>query len=610
MSINQEDLQERARQVVLMNKIYYHATRVMCYIGPASADSDMALEFIKALQTPVIDFNSHKQEWHFGPVEYNKDTDDAYGENKYKPVQLSRAAAALYKLLTRSYFRRGWILQEIAFATDPTICVGTNCSTPFYQLEMAVYNLKSMLMRDPRLIEQMLVADPSVGEVLLHNLDFPRKLFYLRHIISDGARYMSPLIFTSRHADSPGLLEVLILTRDFQCTDLRDKIFSVWTIAQDKKGLEFSPDYTLRTRDIYVQCAMAWIKQHRSLDILGAVEASPGSEKFYSGTPSWCPDWANPTISSCLVRHDDVPEKLMSSINDLDGPLYSADGDAAEATSASPTFDFEGEVLCCTGLILDSIEMFLPEPPEPLDGHPFAPGSAFDSFWAFQFWAKTLAHHFSSRRDANYEDPLQAVTAMMHGDCVSAWSKRAEKPYSQDEQDPYEIYICRPRRKPGRLGGGLRMLLHGEKAGETEVVHLADPNEVADSAKPKPVSRHITYLATDDGYDRSQARAVARRVLRGRRPFVTEKGYMGLAPAYVCDAAQNGEKDTPTLLAVVANCSVPLLLRQRDDGTYQLCGTCFVQGWMEGEALCILTGTANLKEVWLKAAEGPRLKIA
>ena len=68
-------------------------------------------------------------------------------------------------------------------------------------------------------------------------------------------------------------------------------------------------------------------------------------------------------------------------------------------------------------------------------------------------------------------------------------------------------------------------------------------------------------------------------VLRGRSCFITATGYIGLAPAYLQD------KNSPFHIAILLTCSVPVILRELDDSYYQLLGSCFVQGWMDGEIL-------------------------
>ena len=46
LCINQEDLEERAKQVMRMTTIYARAEIVFCWLGASSEDSDLAMETI------------------------------------------------------------------------------------------------------------------------------------------------------------------------------------------------------------------------------------------------------------------------------------------------------------------------------------------------------------------------------------------------------------------------------------------------------------------------------------------------------------------------------------------------------------------------------------
>ena len=73
----------------------------------------MALELIQKLRKPMMRFNRDR-EWHFGEEFYDQHIGWTFGENPIKPDRLAKMGAALYKFLTRTYFRRLWVLQEWA----------------------------------------------------------------------------------------------------------------------------------------------------------------------------------------------------------------------------------------------------------------------------------------------------------------------------------------------------------------------------------------------------------------------------------------------------------------------------------------------------------------
>ena len=132
---------------------------------------------------------------------------------------------------------------------------------------------------------------------------------------------------------------------------------------------------------------------------------------------------------------------------------------------------------------------------------------------------------------------------MMYGDSVGAWPPVATSGYDSGQCLNNERYACLP----------------------TQFRHV------------QPYAR---------SYDRTGAMSVVDTVLRDPRPFFKEGEYIGLGPAHI---NQDTDKNNRTwdsagwLLAIVAGCSVSLLLCEIDDATHELSGTCIVQGWMDGE---------------------------
>jgi len=557
--INQADVVERNRQLPRMIDVYDHAAAVTSYIGGATDDDNDAIELIKELNMPMMRHND-RGEWHFGPwnVEHGKHW---FGENPIGPARLSNMCVALYKFFMRPYFRRVWVLQELARASSPNVGVGDSFGLRFEQLDMAAYHLQDMLRSDPSLAGKMYEADSTLGKVDLYELAFVRKLFYLRHLACNGTHPSTMIAQFAKIRDTaPAFLETLVLARDFQATDPRDKIYALWNLAQDKVGLDFRMDYSKSMQETFIDFASAWIKQHRSLDIIAAVERTESSGNFYETGPSWCPDWSEPSASSCLVRRERIPIRMMPYMDDLDGELYAADGGVRCEAPNSPVFEVDGDILLATGIVLDEIKLTFDNPPKISKMMRF-PDCDPESYHKFMYWVATIERYYATNSLTIYNDPCRAATAMFHGDLEAAWPPREENPHNVTDDYPSERYVCLPA-----------------------------------------ASRHIRFHAPS--YQRADAWDVVRSVIRGRVPFVSQSGYMGLAPTLVRKAT------TRWLLAVVATCSVPLLLRERDDGCFELHGTCFVQGWMEGEMLTSMMGADNPQEFWDAVKDGSKLRLS
>jgi hypothetical protein len=95
LSINQENEAERSMQVRRMGEIYDNAMSVYSWAGAKTDDSDVAIDLMLELEKhPMVRFDDQ------GNFELGMDSS-----------RLPRMCAALYKLLSRQYFKRTWILQ-------------------------------------------------------------------------------------------------------------------------------------------------------------------------------------------------------------------------------------------------------------------------------------------------------------------------------------------------------------------------------------------------------------------------------------------------------------------------------------------------------------------
>ncbi|KAK4167354.1 ankyrin repeat-containing domain protein [Cladorrhinum sp. PSN259] len=106
--INQEDDEEKGRQVGLMAKIYAKAIRVVVWLGKAADDSDHALRAIRKAA------EEHNTDFVIGDT--NQDTN-------YNST-LDETQHAILKLLERPWFQRIWVLQEVAAARSILIKCG------------------------------------------------------------------------------------------------------------------------------------------------------------------------------------------------------------------------------------------------------------------------------------------------------------------------------------------------------------------------------------------------------------------------------------------------------------------------------------------------------
>lgn len=116
LCINQRDIDERSRQVLRMVNIYANAIETVAWLGKAADNSDLALDLMHILSN----YDAGQDTW----------------ENAMKRQdQLEEVAAyadhwtALEIFLSRPYWNRVWIIQEIVFARQLLICCGSAYAT-------------------------------------------------------------------------------------------------------------------------------------------------------------------------------------------------------------------------------------------------------------------------------------------------------------------------------------------------------------------------------------------------------------------------------------------------------------------------------------------------
>ncbi|KAM7213629.1 Heterokaryon incompatibility protein (HET) domain containing protein, partial [Rhypophila decipiens] len=255
--INQKDPNEQSEQVRSMRDVYSSATRTLVWLGVLGASRE-AMEFLATLET------------HASPAECMAEVFEPWGNERAKSL-----VDGLYKLIvSRPYWNRRWIIQELVCSTDILVyCGSLNISLEVLKrlpdiLEDAVANLDTLY---PNLSRYRCLADDLSRRQLLKPI---------RHHASD-----------TRQND---LLTLLRNHRPAECSNLNYRIYALLGIStlanSTHPGLEI--DYSLSTT-----AARAIIDETSSLDILCSVAGA--GRNINTGEyqarqpflPSWAPDW-------------------------------------------------------------------------------------------------------------------------------------------------------------------------------------------------------------------------------------------------------------------------------------------------------------------------------
>ncbi|KAH6714716.1 ankyrin repeat-containing domain protein [Leptodontidium sp. MPI-SDFR-AT-0119] len=123
LCINQDDKDERGKQVQQMRSIYGGAKRVIIWLGEATYDTDYVMDHIKQLEREGFNHTLNSQE-----------ISDKI-KRDLRPDKRSLLVEGLQSLLHRSWFKRVWIIQETANAqVAEIVCGGKSVSASIFAL--------------------------------------------------------------------------------------------------------------------------------------------------------------------------------------------------------------------------------------------------------------------------------------------------------------------------------------------------------------------------------------------------------------------------------------------------------------------------------------------
>ena len=208
LCINQDDDRERGHQVSNMRDIFQHANLVVAWLGP---EADGSRDLMQGLN--------------------NRQPSETFDR------QLHQTRA----FLSRPYWSRLWIVQEICVARDVLFACGTE-TAPWASLRDQLQAANSTKGRKMGSIFSNTIGDLSV---LDFRLLIPFNLVDLREKSQNrGMSLGSILTFTSQSAS----------------TDPRDKVFAILDLANHGAGNEIVPDYTLSSCSVYCSAIRAVYK--------------------------------------------------------------------------------------------------------------------------------------------------------------------------------------------------------------------------------------------------------------------------------------------------------------------------------------------------------------
>ncbi|KAE8315313.1 heterokaryon incompatibility protein-domain-containing protein [Aspergillus transmontanensis] len=214
--INQNDNDEKQKQIPLMRTIYAQANCVIVWLGEARDNSDEAFESIRLLAGDTVDYGS--------PIDESF-TNRSFTNRFSTATNMVMDRAVCEPLLQRNWFRRIWVLQEVGVARSISIMCG--------HVEMNGYTFCkgfSGLCLSSSLLSH-------IGPVV--------------HIMRDA------ILRPKYRPDSRGTLSIgqlIDMYRNHDATVQHDKVYALLGLSADNHNtIALKPNYALPWNDVLKQ---------------------------------------------------------------------------------------------------------------------------------------------------------------------------------------------------------------------------------------------------------------------------------------------------------------------------------------------------------------------
>ncbi|KAH6638328.1 hypothetical protein C7974DRAFT_158905 [Boeremia exigua] len=377
----------------IMGSIYSNAIRVLVWLGHDSPEKvEAGLDLVCQIASRGWDEARQgrpnqleralaPQNWHNSTYKLRADTNSS-PRTRHASRELPEFADvdALYPLFTCRWFTRLWILQEIVLSKAAVVVWGLG-SISFDLLELAAIYVSSFHTA-----------------VFIDTREAIRGVMHC--IVMRGIR-LAPW-------EDDLLLEILELTRDYEVSDPRDKVYGMLGLRMKNPVLRAShflkPDYSLSVVEVYTTVAEKLCFEKQDTDVLAMVQHGPCLAQDW---PSWVPDWSHPRTSIFMSRSRNTS---LGTLATIERPSCTTCGKISH----------NGPVVSIKGIVVGGIRRST----ENLNGNSFG-GSNSESFRYIQklclefqgdYNEETIAFTMSAGRgpDGHLAEPTQSRQIASH----------------------------------------------------------------------------------------------------------------------------------------------------------------------------------------------------
>lgn len=270
LCIDQQNIEERGRQVAYMCHIFWGATRVVVWLGKAAEESDRAMDTLRHVACRTASGGKS------GAVEGITEVDERQSRELAPVLALDDAERlSILALLQRPWFQRIWIRQEIAKAGEESLVTCGTKTLSWMAVRRAITSLSE-----------------ARALTLGHSHEYRYRLIPARHLVECGVFLLKSLLYDLRGT---------------KCTDPRDRVYGLLGILDGGQYLDATvPDYSKSVSEVYLSFVLGYIEKRKSVDFLISCH-NHGSEEISispaDALPTWVPDWAHPDSGPYKLYH-------------------------------------------------------------------------------------------------------------------------------------------------------------------------------------------------------------------------------------------------------------------------------------------------------------------
>nr|KAK5441619.1 hypothetical protein LTR18_006541 [Exophiala xenobiotica] len=545
LCIDQSNAAEVNREIKRMKQIYKEALAVIMWLGDEADASDLAIDFINAVDI----------KWHEGTEVF---------ETWLSRKLIANGPAiwpALSKLITREYWTRLWIIQEVAIGGDNTTVLCGSKVTTWTRLHQVydafhIFTPKQKYSELAACIRGILLGSSTPSFVYD---SYKNTLFWQWEACEDfqilQSRPNDPCLEAYRKRC------LLTRCRIAKCEKPVDKVYGIFGLLDDRIAAKIEPDYNLGVREVFMSFARAWMLAEGHLGLLihcgETGEQEKGPLVDIEGLPSWAPN---------------LLKQVKLQLNNSE-PEFNSHG-GMRASRLEYTGE-DGSVLSVEAVLFDTLD-----------------GLSGTRHWSDDVDTTMVEDIEDSKwsvMNAYGPDDNDFRAALWRA--LIGGRDRYGCPVGADYECVLDIAILQDRCAPpipcpvtGDTDGSLRWNLHlWVKRNRTF--------RLGGRCLQDWFCHDLDVMKNDPGlYYRCTGRVI--NWMWCRRLATTKRGYIAVVPK----VSRPGD-----VVAILPGCSCPLLLRSNPRGmknAFEIVAECYLQGLMDGEILGFLEqGLCRVEDV-------------